>query len=360
VKKILWLSGILSFAGISGASGAVVYGSSQTSGTGGLCIGCSISNAFRAADGDLNTYSTLNLTVGTLGAYVYQNISFASPGNPGDYVGLVIEDNDLGILNATLLGGLSLSTSLGGVSNNDAQGSSGISISLLAGSSTKYYIEFPAVSSFDQVHVRINAGIAGALNRLRIYYAYYSNASPLPVSYVYFRAVNDHNRAVVEWATATEINNHEFTLERSEDGITFIPAAVIGGRSNSTTLSHYSFTDRNAGEGVNYYRLRQTDMDGTETLSAVITVYIHLRDTRIVSFSSDGLSMQVSGTLKASNSSFKIYNAFTGQMINSFSADTGGPDITLNFGKKMEKGIYILTACKGSDLLYAEKFSVSR
>ncbi|MCA6364469.1 MAG: T9SS type A sorting domain-containing protein [Bacteroidetes bacterium] len=92
----------------------------------------------------------------------------------------------------------------------------------------------------------------------------------LPVELNYFTAVCDVNgNAQLVWETATETNNHYFTLERSDDGSRFYTLATLNGAGNSSSPSHYSFTDQSEHPAVVYYRLRQTDYNGASALFPV-------------------------------------------------------------------------------------------
>ncbi len=73
------------------------------------------------------------------------------------------------------------------------------------------------------------------------------------------------------WATASEIDNAFFTLERSTDGMNFEPIAKIDGAINSTSINTYAFLDETFTAAINYYRLTSTDLSGvTEVAPKVI------------------------------------------------------------------------------------------
>src|SRR5699024_7871004 len=89
--------------------------------------------------------------------------------------------------------------------------------------------------------------------------------NPLPVTLLSFNAYSKKRSAVLNWATATEINNAGFSVESSTNGkvwkeIGFVKSKAINGSSNSKI--NYQFTTMNTTKGVNYYRLRQVDLDG--------------------------------------------------------------------------------------------------
>jgi hypothetical protein len=92
----------------------------------------------------------------------------------------------------------------------------------------------------------------------------YTNTSSLPVELVNFDVTITNGKPLIQWATATETNNNFFTVERSFDGVTAETIATIDGAGNSNSLISYDFIDQNSSKaGVVYYRIKQTDFDGT-------------------------------------------------------------------------------------------------
>ncbi len=89
----------------------------------------------------------------------------------------------------------------------------------------------------------------------------YTN-NPLPIELLHFTASSSNNEVVINWATAAEINNDFFTIEKSRDGSSWEVVDYITGAGNSNYMIEYSYTDANASEGISYYRLKQTDYDG--------------------------------------------------------------------------------------------------
>ena len=97
--------------------------------------------------------------------------------------------------------------------------------------------------------------------------------NPLPVQLLAFDAeCSQQGDVKLGWATATERNNDYFTLERSINGTVFETVERIKGSGTSNQLSDYSFIDANASNGINYYRLSQTDYDGTTEKLKTISV----------------------------------------------------------------------------------------
>ncbi len=77
---------------------------------------------------------------------------------------------------------------------------------------------------------------------------------------------------VLNWSTALETNNKLFTVQRSDDGMTWQAIGAIDGAGNSSTPHTYSFTDKLPGKSVSYYRLMLTSFDGQNTYSVVTII----------------------------------------------------------------------------------------
>ena len=75
---------------------------------------------------------------------------------------------------------------------------------------------------------------------------------------------------ILKWTTATEINNDIFTLERATPALEFETIATIAGNGTSSSANSYEFFDREAPNGISYYRLSQTDYDGTTVIVGII------------------------------------------------------------------------------------------
>ncbi len=87
--------------------------------------------------------------------------------------------------------------------------------------------------------------------------------APLPVELVSFTANNMNNSVVLNWQTATEINNQCFEIERNIDGNNWVTVGSVVGHGNSNVVRDYSFVDTKLQGNGNYeYRLKQIDNDG--------------------------------------------------------------------------------------------------
>jgi len=105
---------------------------------------------------------------------------------------------------------------------------------------------------------------------------YYTN--PLPIELVSFKGRQREDAVELIWETASELNNDHFTMEKSidADADEFFEIGRVPGVGNSLKTQFYRFIDIEP-HNLNYYRLRQTDFDGTWMLSSVISVEFDLK-----------------------------------------------------------------------------------
>jgi hypothetical protein len=114
------------------------------------------------------------------------------------------------------------------------------------------------ISTFGSVTA---TGGAGAIGEVRLTY---NPGCPLPIELNAFTGSNETRFNELNWSTASEINNDYFTLERSINGSEWKKVIEIDGAGTSVSVLNYLFNDFDFAENmINYYRLTQTDFDGT-------------------------------------------------------------------------------------------------
>lgn len=94
----------------------------------------------------------------------------------------------------------------------------------------------------------------------------------LPVELLHFTAKPEGEHVALQWASATELNNAGFQVERSGDGVRYDAILEVQGMGTTQQVTHYAVMDRAPLPGLSYYRLRQTDFDGSATWSDVVVV----------------------------------------------------------------------------------------
>ena len=111
--------------------------------------------------------------------------------------------------------------------------------------------------------------------------AYENLSAVLPVELVDFQANLRGETVVLTWTTLSELNNDYFSIEHSKDGVQFQEIARVNGAGNSNVMNQYETTDFSPDRGINYYRLIQTDFDGTSTKSNIVNVLFEKGKTAI-------------------------------------------------------------------------------
>ncbi|MFD1630324.1 T9SS type A sorting domain-containing protein [Pseudopedobacter beijingensis] len=105
--------------------------------------------------------------------------------------------------------------------------------------------------------------------------AAYTSEGALPVSLSDFTASIKNGRNTLIWKTHSESNNDKFEVQRSGDGQNFETIATVYSKAengNSNTVLDYQYIDENPLSGINYYRLKQLDKDGSVNIHAVKSI----------------------------------------------------------------------------------------
>jgi YVTN family beta-propeller protein len=99
-------------------------------------------------------------------------------------------------------------------------------------------------------------------------------AAPLittfPVELTSFGAVYESGRVLLSWTTASELNNAEFEIQRSADGLAFESIGSTPGSGTTQLPQAYTHADWDPIPDRNYYRLKQIDFDGQFTYSPIV------------------------------------------------------------------------------------------
>jgi hypothetical protein len=85
---------------------------------------------------------------------------------------------------------------------------------------------------------------------------------PLPVELVSFSGNCENGQVNLSWQTASEFNSSHFDIEKSRDGENWQVIETIQASGNSNELLNYEAFDQ-VTNILNYYRLNQVDIDGT-------------------------------------------------------------------------------------------------
>jgi hypothetical protein len=97
----------------------------------------------------------------------------------------------------------------------------------------------------------------------------------LPVQFIDFKVVASGKASFLTWQTSQEQNTKEFIVERSIDkGQQWKAIAALEAAGNSNTVRKYNYSDNNAANGLNLYRIKQIDQNGYFVYSKILPISI--------------------------------------------------------------------------------------
>ncbi len=181
------------------------------------------------------------------------------------------------------------------------------------------------------------------------------SSSVLPVTLISFSGKRINKDVELNWHTATEKNNDYFTIERSIDGIKYNEISKIKSNGNSSAVNYYNYIDKNAPADKLYYRLSQTDIDGTRTDFKTIILNSKIKDISLLSISPNPFIEELNIVLesdKESDISIVMYN-LDGQIIKEipYQTATGVNLANISVSEKTPSGIYIIKIMNGGMIL---------
>jgi hypothetical protein len=175
----------------------------------------------------------------------------------------------------------------------------------------------------------------------------------VPVELVSFAATVQGNSINLAWATATEVNNLGFEIQRSNDNVDFFTIGFTKGNSTTTEAKTYSFNDRDLNPGKYLYRLKQIDFDGTFEYSSVIEVEIFSPDKFSLSQNYPNPfnpSTVISYQLPASgNVTLKVYDLLGREVATLVNEEKPAGSYEVSFdASQLSSGVYIYRLTAGN------------
>lgn len=138
------------------------------------------------------------------------------------------------------------------------------------------------------------------------------NIAALPVKFTGFSVSKQNSRALVQWSTASEVNNQGFDVLRSANGSSWESIAFIN--SLGSNGASYTYTDAQPLTGKNYYRIRQKDFDGKTSVSEIRFVDFQKQGYIQLAANPVQTELKLNTDLNFENAQLNIYNA-GGQLI---------------------------------------------
>lgn len=192
------------------------------------------------------------------------------------------------------------------------------------------------LTSTSSYRFSVNSSIAASQGNSR-FYIVVANNTGLPVDLLTFGAhKNDDQTVKLNWSTVQELNNDRFEIERSTDGKSFTKIGDVKGNGTTHQLRQYTFTDAHPAP-INYYRLKQVDLDGTSDYSEIVQVSLAINKAQLEIYPVPALDdIHIRQVTFINTIRITDINSAT-QMIQQID----GYDATLDI-QKLAPGIYIL------------------
>ncbi|MEN9440923.1 MAG: hypothetical protein RLZ33_999, partial [Bacteroidota bacterium] len=183
----------------------------------------------------------------------------------------------------------------------------------------------------------------------------------LPIELIDFKGFCNENFNNLIWETASEHNNAFFTIEKANEDGEFSELTTVQGMINSTEYVDYSYQDYSLTRGTSYYRLFQTDLDGTKRQLRTISIDNSCNKENDIKTSYNSLSNVLNiyySFSKSEELDVQVVNS-TGQTIASntiaFEANENKVDVFLK--ENLATGVYFVKLTNAS-VSYTSKFIV--
>ena len=174
--------------------------------------------------------------------------------------------------------------------------------------------------------------------------------SVIPIELLGITAKAVNNKNVVAWETATEINNRGFDVQRKTANGTWESLGFVKGANKPST---YTFEDEGP-LSISYYRLRQMDFDGKESLSKVVSVAQNQKGQIRISPNptSDKVNILISNSDRFESSTITVFDLVGRQVL---TQTTTANALELDMSS-LAKGVYVVKI-DANNSIYTEKIT---
>jgi hypothetical protein len=178
---------------------------------------------------------------------------------------------------------------------------------------------------------------------------------PLPITLVYFNVQAEGKKAHLSWQTATEQNSDRFDIERSTNGLHFEKIGWVKAAGNSNLHIDYNYFDLSPMKGINYYRLKEVDIDNRQQLSEIRTA--HFGDDIVFALynnPTNGSDLKLAVNMLPSVLS--VFDA-SGRKVKEMNITTSSNSLSVS---GLASGTYLAVLNKDGKVIGVEKFVVNR
>lgn len=117
-------------------------------------------------------------------------------------------------------------------------------------------------------------GLTGNNSAVIATYTVLPSGGPLPLRLLSFNGIKEETKVQLKWQTSSEQNSSYFEVEFSTDPNinSWASLGKVRAAGTSTTIRDYSLTHNSPVDGMNYYRLKQVDINRNVVYSNIIPI----------------------------------------------------------------------------------------
>jgi hypothetical protein len=138
----------------------------------------------------------------------------------------------------------------------------------------------------------------------------------LPLTLTSFNGALNNNSVQLNWSSAQEENLDKYIVEKSTDAINWQTLSTVKAAGNSNSAREYNLVDPNAAQ-INYYRLKQVDLNGNFTYSQIIRIRSNAKEKTGIMLYPNPVINNATVTINSENKQaahIKLYNQFGMQL----------------------------------------------
>jgi uncharacterized protein YjdB len=182
---------------------------------------------------------------------------------------------------------------------------------------------------------------------------FWKPAGTVPVTLLQFNATRNNQSVRLDWKTGLEVNSQGFYIERSLDGQRWNTLQFISSKGNTSSGYSYDFTDTKPFMGLNFYRLKQVDLDGKFSYSSIVSIRMNSTKELLASVypnpAKDQIYIQMQNSQVIPDRIELVSSA--GQVIRTLNKSVSGANglIALS-SSKLTPGVYVLRIFHGNSI----------
>ena len=182
----------------------------------------------------------------------------------------------------------------------------------------------------------------------------------VPLELTKFTGIQQNELIRLNWLTENEINSDRFEIEHSVDGNNFEKIGTVASKyNNSTYAGSYDFNDLSPVKGMNFYRLKQFDKNGTFKYSNIVPVLFNYSIVKQVRINPNPVTSNLNIRLTVSENAnifCKIYNT-DGREVKSLTTSViTGSNVIATDVSGLANGNYIVVLISNNERIAETKF----